>query len=68
MKKLLSAKQVSELLGVTETTIWRYGKNDSRFPNRIVLSPRCVRYDQSEVEQYIKQITENGDNHEKITD
>ena len=44
MSILLSRKQGSELLGVSETTFWRLAEFDDSFPSKIRLSARRVAW------------------------
>ena len=49
---LLSANQVSEQLGITRTTLWRWCKADT-FPQPIKIGPNTTRWRQSEVEEWV---------------
>jgi predicted DNA-binding transcriptional regulator AlpA len=53
----LSDKQVAERYGVSRVTIWRWvrkpaGKDTTPFPHPITLSPGCVRWKASDVENW----------------
>jgi len=51
--KVLTEKQVAEMLGVTDRTLqsWRFKGVGPRF---IRISRRCVRYEQSAIEEFIE--------------
>jgi prophage regulatory protein len=50
----LSDKQLAERYGVNRVTIWRWRRTDSTFPGPVTLSPGCVRFRLSDVEQWEK--------------
>lgn len=50
---LLSRKQGSKLLGVSETTFWRLAEFDDSFPSKIRLSPRRVAWRKSALLDWI---------------
>ncbi len=51
--KLLTQKQVVDLVGVSRTTIWRL-ERAGKFPRRRQVSTKAVRWDQSEIEDWIR--------------
>lgn len=64
--KLISIKQASELLGVSERQVYNLEANDTKFPRRIQLSARCVRFDLGELQEWIDQ--RRGQAHRSPTD
>lgn len=40
--ELLRTIPAAELLGISRTTLWRIAESDPTFPNKIVISSRCV--------------------------
>ena len=52
IEKLLSIKEVSEILGVSERTI--YTLKESRKLKCVPISARCVRFDPKDVQAYIE--------------
>lgn len=51
----LTSREVAKLLGVCEMTLTRM-RRDGRGPSFYRLSPSCVRYRKSEVEQWLAQM------------
>lgn len=49
---LLNCKDVSLLVGLSRSSIWRL-EIEGKFPKRVVLSNRCVRWSTQEVEQWV---------------
>ena len=50
--KLLSAKQVQEMCGISRSTIWRLEK-EKNFPARIQISDRRVGWDEDEIRKHM---------------
>ena len=50
--KLLTQKQVVDLVGVSRTTIWRL-ERAGQFPRRRQVSTKAVRWDQAEIVDWI---------------
>ncbi len=50
--KLLTQKQVVNLVGVSRTTIWRL-ERAGKFPRRRQVSTKAVRWNQAEIEDWI---------------
>ena len=53
MRKLYRVDQVSELLGVSESTIWRW-TNQGVFPKPKRLGMRVTVWDKNQIEAFIK--------------
>lgn len=49
---LMSAIEVSKLLGITRTTLWRWCKVDT-FPKPIKIGPNTTRWRQSDVDEWL---------------
>ena len=54
MSELIKASEVAELLGVSRRTVFRYEKNDPKFPRKISLKSNVTRFRASEVHSYIE--------------
>ncbi|WP_245541373.1 helix-turn-helix transcriptional regulator [Oceanimonas smirnovii] len=54
MKKLIPRHVLRKMIPVADSTIYEWEKNGD-FPSRIQLGPRCVMWDQDEVEAWIEQ-------------
>ena len=50
--KLITQKQVVDLVGVSRTTIWRL-ERAGKFPRRRQVSTKSVRWNQAEIEDWI---------------
>ena len=50
--KLLSAKEVQKMCGISRTTIWRL-ENKKMFPARIQISDRRVGWDEDEIRKHL---------------
>ncbi len=50
--KLLTQKQVVDLVGLSRTTIWRL-ERAGKFPRRRQVSTKAVRWNQAEIEDWI---------------
>ncbi|MGV2874179.1 helix-turn-helix transcriptional regulator [Colwellia sp. E150_009] len=53
--KYLRAKDLAKMLGVNQSTIWRWRKKKS-FPNPTNLGPNTVVWSQSAIEEWINAI------------
>ena len=51
--KLLTQKQVVDLVGVSRTTIWRL-ERAGKFPRRRQVSTKAVRWNQAEILDWIR--------------
>ena len=51
--KLLTQKQVVDLVGVSRTTIWRL-ERAGQFPRRLQVSTKAVRWNQAEIFDWIE--------------
>ncbi len=51
--KLLTQKQVTDLIGLSRTTIWRL-ERVGQFPRRRQVSTKAVRWNQSEIFDWIE--------------
>jgi prophage regulatory protein len=49
---VLRSAQVSEITGMSLTTVWRL-ERAGKFPKRRQISPGCVGYFYSEIEEYL---------------
>lgn len=52
LKKPIDFKEVKRLTGLSRSTIYAYEK-DGKFPKRTAFTPRSVRWEESEVIQWI---------------
>jgi len=48
----LSDIQLADRYGVSRVTIWRWRKSDPSFPMPVNLSPGCVRWRLSQIEEW----------------
>jgi len=53
MSRLLTYKQLAELLGIKEATLRKWFKGRHDVP-KVKLSHKCVRFDESAIMQYFK--------------
>lgn len=53
MSRFLRLPQVIQLLGVTESTIYRWEREGS-FPKRVKIGPRAVGWPEKEVERWLE--------------
>ena len=51
--KLITQKQVVDLVGVSRTTIWRL-ERAGQFPRRVQVSTKAVRWHQAEILDWIE--------------
>ncbi|MEH6465936.1 MAG: AlpA family phage regulatory protein [Shewanella psychromarinicola] len=52
--RILRAAQISELLGISSTTLWRWRQDPTNdFPQPIALGPRLVGWRVSDIESYL---------------
>ena len=51
--KLLTLRQVAELVSLSRTTIWRLERS-GRFPRRLQVSTKAVRWNQAEIFDWIE--------------
>jgi len=51
--KLLTQKQVTDLIGLSRTTIWRL-ERAGHFPRRLQVSTKAVRWNQAEIFDWIE--------------
>lgn len=51
--KLLTQKQVTDLIGLSRTTIWRL-ERAGKFPRRRQVSTKAVRWNQAEIFEWIE--------------
>ena len=51
--KLLTQKQVVDLVGLSRTTIWRL-ERAGQFPRRLQVSTKAVRWNQAEIVDWIE--------------
>ena len=49
---LLTCKDVTLLVGLSRSSIWRF-EQEGKFPKRITLSNRCVRWSKNEVDSWV---------------
>lgn len=42
-----------EYLGVSRATLWRLSEADPQFPRKVVLTPRCVGWRRSALDEYL---------------
>ena len=61
MSTLISTKDVAERLNIGRSTVWFYVKEDPTFPRPHRLSPRNVRWDEQEIDQWLKSKKEKLD-------
>jgi predicted DNA-binding transcriptional regulator AlpA len=52
-KRALRPAQVAEKLGVSVPTIWRYCRNNPKFPRPSKLSERVTVFDEAELDAYL---------------
>lgn len=55
MKKILRKKDVKEITGLSDTTLWRLEK-EAKFPRRLQLGGGAVGWLQEEVEGWIEKL------------
>lgn len=60
--KVLRAKAVSEMTGLSRVTIWRWERN-GEFPKRIRLGANSVGWIQSEVVAWVENLAQNRITH-----
>ena len=61
MKTLLTINEVSEMLGLSKTTIERMRRHsDTNFPPAIRISEKCIRFDRSDILSWIEKRKELG--------
>ncbi|MGH8645131.1 MAG: helix-turn-helix transcriptional regulator [Gammaproteobacteria bacterium] len=60
---ILNAKQVTEVTGLSRTTIWRLEKDD-KFPKRLQLSPSRVGWSKEEVTVWMETLKATRDHDE----
>ncbi|TKF31282.1 helix-turn-helix transcriptional regulator [Enterovibrio norvegicus] len=53
MNRILRVKEISELLGLSKSTIWRM-RRDGLFPAPLKIGPRAVGWRESDVTDWIK--------------
>jgi excisionase family DNA binding protein len=58
MEKLLTVKELSVLLGVTPTCVYRW-LGESRLP-AVRFSKRCIRFRESDVQELLQQLADAG--------
>ncbi len=54
--RLIRLKEVMDLTGLSRTTIWRLEK-DKRFPARVQISPNCIGWKSSLIQEFIESRT-----------
>lgn len=54
MKKILRKKEVREITGLSDTTLWRLERDDSSFPRRLRLGG-AVGWLEEEIEKWIEE-------------
>lgn len=59
IEQIARPKRAMELLGVARTTFYRMQKTDPNFPKPIKLSVRNSGYLITEIQDYIKQLSDN---------
>ena len=52
-KRALRPAQVAEKLGVSVPTVWRYARNNPKFPRPAKLSERVTVFDEAELDAYL---------------
>jgi prophage regulatory protein len=52
-KRSLRPAQAAEKLGVSLPTLWRYVRNDPRFPRPAKLSQRVTTFDEGELDAFV---------------
>ncbi len=60
--KLLTQKQVVDLVGLSRTTIWRL-ERAGQFPRRLQVSTKAVRWNQAEIVDWIESLPLAGGGH-----
>ena len=61
MKALLTINEVSEMLGLSKSTIERMRRHsDTNFPPAILISEKCIRFDRSDILSWIEKRKELG--------
>ncbi|MBY8291487.1 AlpA family phage regulatory protein [Vibrio fluvialis] len=53
MQQYVRAKEIAKLLGVNQSTIWRWRKQN-RFPAPTYAGPNTVLWSRSEIDEWIK--------------
>lgn len=51
--KLLTAKQVSDELGIGESTVWLWARTKPGFPRAVKLSTRITRWKADEIDAWL---------------
>ena len=52
MNKLLRCREVCELLGISPSTLWRWGRS-KHFPTAIKLGPNTVAWSEAEISDWL---------------
>jgi predicted DNA-binding transcriptional regulator AlpA len=49
----LSVKQIAKKLCIAESTVWKYTQQ-SDFPKKVQLSPKCSRWIEHEIDEWVQ--------------
>ncbi len=52
--RIMSLKEVSEALGRTPKTIWRWWAKEKTFPKPILINGRCLGWRESELDNWME--------------
>ncbi len=52
-RTLIDAKEVSRIIGLSRTTIWRL-EQAGNFPKRVTIGERCVRWAKDEIDSWVE--------------
>lgn len=58
-EKLLRLNQILEIVPLGRSTLWKMVAED-RFPHPVKLSERCTAWRESEIQQWMKDLSSNG--------
>jgi prophage regulatory protein len=57
--QLLRAAELSSVLGISQTTLWRWRKNGT-IPHPISLGPRMVGWRRKDIDEWLNQLSDEG--------
>ena len=58
-KKIIRANELAQLLGISNTTLWRWRKRDA-LPRPISLGPRMVGWKVDDINLWLENVSEKG--------
>jgi prophage regulatory protein len=51
--KLLSVRQVADMLGICPAFVWEKAREDATFPKPFKVSPRVTRWDEDDLKNWV---------------